>query len=210
MTQNLHFSKIFITFAEISPFMTDIKTLYIIAGPNGAGKTTASYTVLPEILQCNNFVNIDEIAKGISPFAPDKVGLQAGKLMLRRINELLEQNETFAIETTLATRTYTKLIERARNAGYKVFLMFLYLDSAIHAINRVSQRVSEGGHDVPDEIIKRRYKSGLYNLINLYMPVCDNVAVYNNTYSPTVLIAKKNGKFQIENQEMWNNIIRQL
>ena len=190
--------------------MATTKTLYIIAGANGAGKTTASYTVLPEILQCNNFVNADEIARGISPFAPYKVDLQAGRLMLKRIDELLSQDETFAIETTLATRTYIHLVEKAHKKNYKVFLVFLYLDSAEHAKNRVLQRVSEGGHGIPEEVILRRYKAGVRNLVNLYLPICDNVAIYNNTYSPAVLIAKKNGKLIIENQEMRNNIIRQL
>ena len=186
------------------------KTLYIIAGANGAGKTTASYTVLPEILHCNNFVNADEIAHGISPFAPNKVDIQAGRLMLQRIDELLSQDETFAIETTLAARSYTHLIEKAHKRNYKVFLVFFYLDSAEHAIGRVRQRVEEGGHDIPKDVIIRRYYAGLNNLVNLYLPLCDNVAIYNNTYSPTVPIAKKNGKLIIENEEMWNKINQQL
>ncbi len=123
-----------------------MKNLYLIAGCNGAGKTTSSFTILPEILNCKEFVNADEIARGISPFQPEKVSIQAGKLMLKRIDELLEHGVDFAIETTLATKNYVKFIERAKLKGYNVTLLFLWLNSVELAINRVKIRVVEGGH----------------------------------------------------------------
>ena len=102
--------------------------LYIISGPNGAGKTTASYNLLPQVLHCPNFVNADEIARGLSPFAPEAVAIQAGRIMLQRIEELLPQRVDFAIETTLATRSYVRLVRRAQALGYKVHLIFFFLE----------------------------------------------------------------------------------
>ena len=137
--------------------------MYIIAGPNGAGKTTLSYTILPEIFDYDEFVNADEIAKGISPLNPEKAGIRAGRLMLQRIKELLNQEESFAFETTLSTKSYQGLIKKAKEQGYDITLLFLSLDSIELAINRVQIRVSEGGHNIPTEIIERRYFKGLTN-----------------------------------------------
>mgnify|MGYP002857819966 CR=1 FL=1 len=181
-------------------------SLYIIAGPNGAGKTTASFSLLPDVFHCKHFVNADEIARGISPFAPEEVALQAGRIMLQRIDELLQQGVDFAIETTLATRSYTNLVKKAQAIGYKVFLVFFCLESVEQATMRVAQRVSEGGHDIPADTICRRFYSGLRNLFELYLPICNYVAIYNNAYTPAVLVAKKNGRLQIENLPMWNQI----
>lgn len=142
--------------------------LYIIAGCNGAGKTTASYTVLPEILECREFVNADEIAKGLSPFNPSSVAIEAGRLMLKRIGELLSAGVSFSVETTLSTRSYINLIQQAQNQGYSVSLIYFWLNSPELAIERVKQRVANGGHDVPAPIIRRRYRSGLENFFRIY------------------------------------------
>ena len=141
------------------------KNLYIIAGCNGAGKTTASFTILPEILDCKEFVNADEIAKGLSPFQPEKVSFESGRIMLRRINELLEANVNFAFETTLASKSYKPKITEAKRKNYTVTLLFFWLQNVDLAIERVKIRVSEGGHNIETEIIKRRYKNGIKNLI---------------------------------------------
>ena len=147
------------------------KNLYIISGPNGAGKTTASYTVLPKILNCKEFVNADEIARGLSPFNPDGMAIEAGKLMLKRIDELLQKEESFSIETTLSTRSYFKLVETAHQKGYNVTLLYFWLESPEQAIERVAERVSKGGHDIPKDVIIRRYWAGLNNLFDIYMPI---------------------------------------
>ena len=144
-----------------------MKSIYIIAGPNGAGKTTASYTILPEIFDCKEFVNADEIARGISPFNPEKVAIQAGRLMLKRINDLLNEEGTFAIETTLSTKLFAEFINRAKTKGYEIILLFLRLNSVDLAIKRVKTRVDEGGHNIPNEVIRRRYIAGLKNLFQL-------------------------------------------
>ena len=120
-----------------------MKKLYIIAGCNGAGKTTASFTILPEVLDCKEFINADEIAKGLSPFQPESVAVQAGRIMLARMDELLQKGETFAFETTLATKSYKQKIEWAQANGYEVTLLFFWLRNVIMAKERVAQRVSE-------------------------------------------------------------------
>ena len=132
--------------------MDSKKQLYIISGCNGAGKTTASYTVLPDVLECKEFVNADEIARGLSPFNPESMAIEAGRLMLQRINELLRNQQNFSIETTLATRSYTRLVHRAQEQGYKVNLIYFWLSSPDLAIQRVAQRVRNGGHDIPKEV----------------------------------------------------------
>lgn len=160
--------------------MNSRRALYIIAGCNGAGKTTASMTVLPEVLHCREFVNADEIAKGLSPFRPEEVAVQAGRLMLERIDRLLTRGETFAIETTLATRSYAGLVRRAKATGYTVVLLFFWLPSPEMAEMRVAQRVAEGGHDIPREVIRRRYRLGLRNLLEIYAPEVDVWSMYDN------------------------------
>ncbi|MDE7409686.1 MAG: zeta toxin family protein [Muribaculaceae bacterium] len=158
-------------------------TLYIIAGCNGAGKTTASMVVLPEILKCKEFVNADEIAKGLSPFNPEEVAIQAGKLMLERIDYLLDRNSTFAIETTLASRSYQNLIKRAKSKGYLVILLFFWLPSPEMAESRVAERVASGGHNIPIPVIHRRYWLGLNNLFNIFIPAVDKWSIYDNSKS---------------------------
>lgn len=187
--------------------------LYIIAGPNGAGKTTAAYNLLPTVLECPNFVNADEIARGLSPFAPETVSFAAGRIMLTRIDELLQQKVDFAIETTLSTRSYVQMIHRARSLRYKVHLIFFCLENEGQAIQRVAQRVKNGGHNIPEEDICRRFKRGLYNLLHLYMPICDSVLVYNNAKTPALLVARKNNPsedVQLLEKEVWNLLTKNI
>lgn len=166
-----------------------MKNLYIVSGCNGAGKTTASYTVLPEILECREFVNADEIARGLSPFNAEGVAIEAGRLMLQRIEELLKEDVTFAIETTLATRSYVNLVMRAQRQGYRVNLLYFWLSSPELAMRRVAERVSKGGHDIPEEIIRRRYAAGINNLFKLFMPVVDYWAIFDNSATPRRIVA---------------------
>jgi predicted ABC-type ATPase len=159
--------------------------LYIVAGCNGAGKTTASFTILPEMLSCREFVNADSIAAGLSPFNPESVAIEAARLMLSRIQELLESRGDFAFETTLATRSYVSLVKEAQAAGYKVTLLFMWLDSPATAVRRVAGRVAKGGHSIPVDVIERRYFRGIINLVNLYIPICNRwMIVDNETVTP--------------------------
>ena len=165
------------------------KHLYIIGGPNGAGKTTASYSVLPKILHCREFVNADEIARGLSPFNPESVAIEAGRMMLSRIAELLRRNESFSIETTLSTRSYFRLIEKAHQQGYEVTLLYFWLKTPEQAIERVAERVSKGGHNIPRDIIIRRYYEGIDNLFRIYMPIVDTWLLVDNSITPRSIIA---------------------
>ena len=171
--------------------MTD-KNLYIIAGCNGAGKTTASFTILPEIIDCKEFVNADEIAKGLSPFQPEKVAFEAGRIMLNRIAELLDQNESFAFETTLSTRSYKHKIKEAKQKGFTITLLFFWLQNVELAKERVRTRVSEGGHNIESEVIERRYIKGIKNLFDIYLPIVDGALIFDNSYGKHLLIAKRN------------------
>lgn len=163
------------------PIDPDQPKLYIIAGCNGAGKTTASYNILPEILSCREFVNADEIAKGLSPFHPEDMTIQAGKLMIKRVNELIAMKKTFAIETTLATRSYKKLIIRAKSIGYSVCLLYFWLPSPQMAEERVAARVLAGGHNIPKDVIYRRYYPGIKNLFDIFAPIVDYWSLYDNS-----------------------------
>lgn len=138
-------------------------------------------SVLPEVLDCREFVNADEIAKGLSPFKPEEVAIEAGRLMLQRIDLLLSRHVTFAVETTLSTKSYKQLVERARMSGYQVILLFFWLSSPEMAKMRVAQRVLSGGHDTPPDVIYRRYWAGLRNLFEIFVPVVDLWSLYDNT-----------------------------
>lgn len=184
-----------------------MKVLYIIAGCNGAGKTTASMTLLPEIWRCREFVNADEIAKGLSPFNPEGVAIEAGRLMLKRIDTLLEGNESFSIETTLSTRSYAKLIDRAHAKGFKIQLLFFWLPTPETAVARVKQRVIEGGHKIPEDIIRRRYQAGIDNFFKIYKDVVDSWILVENQHSPRIIIADgSNESINICNNELFEKI----
>ena len=184
--------------------------LYIIAGCNGAGKTTASYTVLPGILNCDEFVNADNIAKGLSPFNGDGVAFEAGRIMLTRINELLEAGKDFAFETTLATRSYVAFIKKAKAAGYETHLIFFFLNSIELAKLRVEQRVQEGGHNIPPEVIERRYKAGIRNFNLLYKDVVDDWRLYDNSNLNRALIAEmdKSRGLNVINEEIFRKFVQ--
>jgi len=197
--------------------ISKLPKLYIIAGCNGAGKTTASFTILPEILGCKEFINADEIAKGLSPFQPESVAVQAGRIMLARMDELLQKGETFAFETTLATKSYKQKIEWAQANGYEVTLLFFWLDSPNIAKERVAQRVAEGGHNIPLETIERRYYNGIANLFTIYIDMVDICYIFDNSEGRKELIAQNerhkdiviynNDKFNLikNNDERGNN-----
>ena len=184
------------------------KQLYIIAGCNGAGKTTASFTILPEVLNCKEFINADEIAKGLSPFQPESVAVQAGRIMLARMDELLQKGETFAFETTLATKSYKQKIEWAQANGYEVTLLFFWLCNVAMAKERVAQRVAEGGHNIPLETIERRYYNGIANLFAIYIDMVDICYIFDNSEGERTPIAKKykGEKEIIYNTDLYNQM----
>ena len=183
---------------------------YIISGCNGAGKTTASVTILPEILHCREFVNADNIAAGISPWNVESAAFEAGRVMLRRIDELMTKGVDFAIETTLTTKSYVGLVKKAQRLSYDVILLFVWLESPEMAIDRVAARVRNGGHNIPSEVVYRRYYRGLQNLFELFMPICDEWIVTDNSHGEWQKIAacKQNESNIILNPELWAKIQR--
>lgn len=184
-----------------------MSNLYIISGCNGAGKTTASFTILPDLLECDEFINADEIARGLSPFNPERVAIEAGRIMLTKIDRLIDEQKDFAFETTLSTRSFTKTIQKAREKNYSITLIFFWLDSVMLAIERVHTRVIEGGHNIPKNVIRRRYYSGIKNLFNLYLPICDYWMIFNNSSPSTEIIAEGN---QTKIIDVHNNRIFEL
>lgn len=185
----------------------DVKRLYVIAGCNGAGKTTASYTILPEILDCQEFVNADEIARGLSPFNPENESFEAGRLMLNRIKHLLNSGKSFAFETTLSTKSYLQLVNQAKAMNYQVTCLFFWLESEELAISRVEHRVKEGGHFIPEKIIRRRFKRGLHNFFNLFLPIFDNWLFINNSGDEYEVIAEGTyGEEEVGNHKLWNTL----
>lgn len=184
-----------------------MKRLYIIAGCNGAGKTTASFTVLPEMLNCKEFVNADEIARGLSPFQPEKVAFEAGRIMLNRMEELLRSEESFAFETTLASKTFVKFIKEAKFHNFEITLIFFWLKSHEIAVERVKTRVLEGGHNIPTDIIERRYKSGLFNFFNIYINKVDNWMFVDNSETATRIIGERFiEKINVYDIKLWEQL----
>ncbi len=183
-------------------------TLYIIAGPNGAGKTTAAYNLLPEVFNTVEFVNADEIARGLSPFNVEGVAFQAGRIMLERLEYLIKEKKSFAFETTLSGLAYLKFIRMAKLSGYDITFFFVWLNNFELAKGRVAARVSKGGHNIPEEVIERRYEKGIKNF-SKYSIEADNWYVYDNSGTEYLLIAKSiAGEKEIFNFEVYNNLIR--
>ena len=164
------------------------KKVIIIAGPNGAGKTTFARSFLPEEAQCPRFINADLIAAGHSPFAPEAAAIKAGRLMLDEIAECARRGENFAFETTLSGLGYLAHIKQWRKQGYHVSLFFLGLPDAEVAVARVAERVRQGGHHIPEDVIRRRFAAGLRNLEQSYKPAVDAWAKYDNVGESPILL----------------------
>ena len=180
--------------------------LYIISGCNGSGKTTASYTLLPDLLNCREFVNSDEFAKSFSPFDPGAASVTASRYMLMKINYLLDRKADFAVETTLATRSLLQIVRQAQQLGYETTVLYFWLNSPELAIERVRDRVVSGGHNIPDAVVRRRYVMGLQYLFDVYIPVIDRWILADNSKPPFSVVAegskdviyiKDNEKYQL-------------
>lgn len=181
---------------------------YIIAGPNGAGKTTAAHVLLPEFLHCNEFVNADAIAAGLSPFNVESVAIQAGRLMLARMRYLAENKISFAFETTLASKSFVPFIKQLQAQGYEVSLIFLYLQSFAVAQERVELRVLSGGHAIPSNVIRRRYASGIKNFFEMYAPLVDSWRFFDNSLcEPQLLASCEQGQHEVYNDSIWQRVI---
>ncbi|MCX5698265.1 MAG: zeta toxin family protein [Candidatus Omnitrophica bacterium] len=182
-----------------------MKTVYIIAGSNGSGKTTFARLFLPEYVNCPNFVNADLIAQGLAPFAPRSAAIKAGKLVLKQIHEFAERKLDFAFETTLSGTSYARLLQELKSQGYLMHLIFLWIPSPDLAIQRIKERVREGGHNVPADDVKRRFSRGISNFFKIYEPIVDSWMMFDNSKEKPILIAKrKNGSTQVIDQKLFN------
>jgi predicted ABC-type ATPase len=164
--------------------------LYVIGGPNGAGKTTVSLNLLPNFLEVFEYVNADAIAAGLSPLNPGSTAIQAGRLMLQRLQTLANAGTDFAFETTLAARTFVPFLRDCKAYGYTISLLYFWLRSPDLAVERVALRVKSGGHSIPEEVIRRRYERGRSNLLNLYLPICDDWMIFDNSQPEYRLVAE--------------------
>jgi len=182
-----------------------VKNLVVIGGPNGAGKTTAAVRLLPDSLDIREFVDADAIARGLSPFNPEANAVAAGRVMLQRLRDLAGAGENFAFETTCSGQTQLRLLQECRNMGYQLTLLFLWLPSVHIAIARVANRVAQGGHSIPMDVIVRRYHAGLRNMLHRYLPAVDTASIYDNSGASPVLIAerKPDSHFIVHDATRW-------
>jgi predicted ABC-type ATPase len=185
------------------------KQIFIIAGPNGAGKTTNALTMFPDLPIIYEFLNADEIAKGLAPLHPESVSLTASKLMIKRLRELLEMDKNFAFETTGASTNFVKYLEKAREKKYEIHLLYLWLNDVELAIDRVARRVAQGGHHIPEDTVRRRYINGLRNVLNVYLPLSNSALfIDNSNIGSQVVIARMKNKndLKVQNMLVWNQI----
>ena len=190
--------------------MNENPKIIVIAGCNGAGKSTIAPHLLRDALGLKDFVNADTIAQGLSAFSPESVSFEAGKLMLKRLRDLAEQRKSFSFETTLATRFYANWISGLKRKGFEFHLVFLWLKSPELACQRVQNRVNQGGHNIPKNVIYRRYFKGLRNFFELYQPIADSWAFYDNSKfgNPEIIAEGGQTSKTIFNQEIWREICK--
>jgi len=184
--------------------------VYIVAGPKGAGKTTFAREFLPEYVQCRQFVNADLIAGGLSPFSPEALAIQAGKLLLGQIRNLAGKGIDFGFETTLAGKVYQKLFPDLRSKGYVLRLFFLWIPSVQLALSRIQDRVRRGGHSIPEPVVERRFERGIQNLFKIYRPLVDSWALFDNSGSfPHVVASEDSRGLKVIDSELFDRIKKQ-
>jgi len=182
--------------------------LYIIAGPNGAGKTTFARKFLPDYAKCLEFVNVDLIASGLSPFDPERAALKAGRIMLEQIHSLAERRLDFGFETTLSGKTYVKVLEEVNKRGYLIHIFFLWISDVELALERIRLRVRNGGHHIPEDVVRRRFIRSLPNFLRIYKPLANSWVIFDNSGDiPRMIAIEESGKIEILDRDLFNILI---
>ena len=185
-----------------------IPNVYIFAGPNGAGKTTFAMEFLPNYAECQNFINADLIAQGVSPLFPKAAGFRAGRMMLEEIDRYARRSESFGFETTLSGRSYLNLIRNLKSRGYEVHFFYLWVRSVELTLSRIKGRVSSGGHDVPAGDVRRRFDRSIRNFLAHYRLLADSWALYDNTGAmPTVIASEERGRLHVTEPTLYNELV---
>lgn len=183
--------------------------LYIIAGPNGAGKTTFARKFLPQYVECLEFVNADFIAGGLSPFAPERAAIHAGRLVLEQIHSLAERGVDFGFETTLSGKTYVKVLQEVNKRGYLIHIFFLWINDVALALERIRLRVQNGGHHIPENVVHRRFIRSLPNFLRIYKPLADSWVIFDNSGDvPNMIAIQESGKIEILDRDLFNILLR--
>ena len=185
-----------------------MKEIVLIGGPNGAGKTTTARVLLPEFFHLHPFLNADDIARDLAPWDVESAALSAGRILIERMHSLVRNGESFALESTLSGKSYIPLLKDCRANGWSIALYYFWLPSPEDSIARVANRVSQGGHHIPDEVIYRRFKTGIWNMRHLYLPLADTAAIYDNSGEKRILIADRESGWPlvIHEEERWSKI----
>lgn len=187
------------------------KNVYIIAGPNGSGKTTFAKKFLPDYAKCQNFVNADLIAQGLSPFSPRAAAIKAGRLVLEQVHNFANKNTDFAFETTLSGKSYIPFLKLLKEKGYSINLFFLWIPNAELALIRIKDRVVTGGHNVPAVDVRRRFYRGIHNFFKYYKPLVDTWLLFNNAdVTPRLIAQERDGKTEIIDNQLFEKVIRAL
>jgi len=183
--------------------------LYVIAGPNGAGKTTFARKFLPDYAKCLEFVNVDLIANGISPFEPQRAALRAGRIMLEQIHSLAERGLDFGFETTLSGKTYVRLLQGMKKGGYLIHIFFLWICNAELAVERIKLRVRNGGHSIPEAIVRRRFARSFPNFLRFYKPLADSWTIFDNSADvPKMIAVEESGKTEILDPDLFKILLK--
>ncbi len=185
-------------------------TVYVIAGPNGVGKTTYADRYLPQTVKELEFVNTDLIARGLSPYAPDSVAMEAGRIALARIRHLISEQRSFAWETTMSGRTAIRWLQRAKDAGYQIKCYFLWVREIETTLGRIRQRVREGGHNIEPDVSRRRFLKTIQHFFTVYRPLFDTWKLFvNDRLVPRLLAVEKEGRLVTRDRKAVEQILRE-